>query len=176
LPDEALMTVEAGSLARGDLEETAYSLYTRYGIANLPEALSESTAPLADFDRRFLLSAAKARKTDDRTVQVDLFWQSGERMRPDEPLPVAFIHVVGPAGLLSQSDGPLGAGLWTARSWRPGLIIHEQRTISLPESFDPQQHRLLVGLYRPETLQRLPVVDTHGRPLADQAEIEVRQP
>jgi hypothetical protein len=175
LPGEAWISVEAGALARGDLEETAYSLYTRYGIKAKP-ALS---GPLANFDHRFLLRAAETKLIDDRTVQVGLSWQAGGQMRPDEPLPVTFVHVLGPAGLVAQSDALLAGGLWAADWWRPGLIVTERRTVQLPEPFDPRQHRLVVGLYDPETLQRLLVVDAGGRPLvdeADQAEIKVTEP
>jgi hypothetical protein len=168
LPNAALLTVKAGSLARGDLERSAYSLYTRYGIAALPG----STGFFADFDRQLVLTSAAAKQIDARTVQIDLYWQPGDRMRPAQPLPVAFVHVVGPAGLLAQSDEMIGGGLWAAGLWRPGLVVHEQRTISLPQPFDPQQQRLLVGLYHPETLQRLPVVGTHGQHVADEVEIE----
>lgn len=172
LPDAALVTAEAGGLARGDLEQTPYSLYTRYYV----QAAPEPSEPLANFDRQYWLRAAEATLMDEQTIQIELQWQADEALAADQPLPVAFVHVIRPAGLLAQSDVALAGGLWpggTADWWRPRLTIAEQRTLVLPEPFDPQQHRLLVGLYRPETLQRLPLV---GNSDADEIEIEVSVP
>jgi 4-amino-4-deoxy-L-arabinose transferase-like glycosyltransferase len=172
LPGEALITVEAGGLARGDLEETAYSLYTRYHVQAVPEMADQP----ANFDGQFLLRAVEARLVDDRTIEIDLQWEAAGGKRPTEPLPVAFVHLLGPAGLVAQSDRTIANGLWAAEWWRPGLVIGEQRRITLPEAFDPQQHRMVVGLYRPETLQRLPVINAQRRPVADEIEIEVIKP
>jgi hypothetical protein len=163
---ETVVRVEAGSLARGDLEQTAYSLYTRYALqqADVPPSM-----PLANFAGQFLLRAAEVNVIDEQTVQVELQWQLGAPLPAEQPLPIAYVHVAGSSGLLAQSDVTIASGLWPAGWWRPGLVVVEQRRLNLPEPFDPRQHDIRAGLYHPQTLERLPRSD---HPAADEVEIE----
>jgi hypothetical protein len=153
LPDAwappALVRVEPGPLARGDLEPAAYSLYTRYTVEVAP-----NDWPLAvDFDQTLWLRQASAEVKADGKVVVTLVWE-GERAVADSV--VAFVHLVGPDGLLTQLDAPPGQGRWSGNWWQPGLIMQERRILHLPRPFDPAQHQIQVGLYNALTGERLP--------------------
>ncbi|MFO7540321.1 MAG: hypothetical protein R6X32_19960, partial [Chloroflexota bacterium] len=106
----------------------------------------------------WLRQAAVTSLTGDRLV-VELVWEGETAVVP--PL-VAFVHLVGPAGIITQSDMPPGQGLWVDNWWQPGLALREQRTLQLPPSFDPSQHQIHVGLYHASTSERLSRLDDTG--------------
>ncbi len=159
----ALVAVEPGPPARGDLEPQPYSLYTRYTIT--PGAADGP--PAANFDGRFLLTAASAAQNAPDTLTVALEWQADAARPADEPPPQLFIHVIGPEGMLAQHDGALGRGLWPATGWRPLLRVGERHTLALPRPFDPATDTVVAGLYEPATGRRLPLLDGEGATLGD---------
>jgi 4-amino-4-deoxy-L-arabinose transferase-like glycosyltransferase len=154
LPDAlappVLVRVEPGPLARGDLEPEAYALYTRYTVEVAP-----TEWPLAvDFDQTLWLRQATVEVVAAGEVVVTLAWE-GETAVADTL--VAFVHLIGPDGLLvTQLDAPPGLGLWSGGWWQPGLVLQERRTLHLPRPFDPAQHQIQVGLYNALTGERLP--------------------
>lgn len=168
----AAIAVEAGPLARGDLEPEPYSLYTRYGVTP-----GETTDGLeANFANHFALRAATVELTRPETITLDLRWdkasmKTGAESSPHR-LPNLFIHVNDPEGVIAQYDGPLAGGLWPAGWWQSGLLIDESRAVELPISFDPARHTITIGLYWPDTGERLPVLDARGRLLGDQLVIQ----
>ncbi len=163
LPPRALVWVEAGPLARGDLEPEAYPLYATYRVHE-----AQPLPPQAIFGGLLQLQAAQA-VLYDGGVQVDLIWLAETAVVP--PL-TAFVHLVGPDGLVAQDDAPPASGLWPSDWWRPGLQLHERRTIPLPASFDPTVHYVLVGLYD-AAQTRLPLVDGNGRAAGDSWRVDI---
>ena len=159
----ALVAVEPGPLARGDLEPEPYALYTRYTIT--PGAAD--SPPAANFDNRFQLAAATTTRDAPDMLTVALEWQADAARPAAEPLPQLFIHVIGPEGTLAQYDGALGRGLWPATGWRPLLRVGERHTLALPRPFDPTTDTVVVGLYEPATGRRLPLLDGEGATLGD---------
>ncbi len=162
----ARVIIEPGPLARGDLEPEPYSLYTRYEIAPGSPAMAAS----ADFAGQFALRAA-ARLLAPDTLSVELLWEAAAERSPDEPLPQVFIHVTGPDGLLAQHDGPPADGLWPAGGWQPGLAVGRQYSLRLTRPFDPMRDQVEIGLYWPDTGERLPVVDARGQAVDDKVVI-----
>ena len=157
----ATVAVAPGPAARGDLEREAYSLYTRYVMTpGLP-------APTADFDGQFLLHAEPTQPAAGE-IAVDLTWEPAE---PPAALPNVFIHVTGPEGILAQYDGPVARGLWPLAAWQPGLAVAESHRLALPRPFDPASDALQIGLYWPDTGQRLAVVDASGAAVDDKVTI-----
>ncbi len=158
----AIVEIEAGPLARGDLEPEAYALYTRLAVR--PGATP--TESLADFAGRYTLRGAGYAPAAE-AIEVALQWEAQPGSELPETLPNLFIHVVGPEGIIGQHDGPLGGGLWPAALWRPGLVIGERQTISLSRPFDPARDQVQAGLYWLESGERLPVVDEGGAVIDD---------
>lgn len=159
LQPPARVSVAEGPPARGDLEPESYPLYVRYHV--VPGAVPEETA--ARFgDRLWLRSVAAA--VDEQTLHVDLQWETETAVSRRW---VAFVHVLGPDGLVAQSDRPPAYGHWLPQWWQPGIVVQDARTLALPVPFDPAQHQIVVGLYDPATAERLPVFTPDGRPVGD---------
>lgn len=159
LADAEMVMVRNGRLARGDLEPEPYPLYVHYASAPQPVA----STPV-NFDGRFWLQNSKVTQLDEQTIQVDLTWQKNGTELPNQ---VAFLHVLGGNGLISQNDAPPGGPYWFAHWWQPDQWVQERRILHLPQPFDPAQHTIRVGLYDPATLERLPALGPGGENLGD---------
>ncbi len=155
----ALVTPAWGSLARGDLEPEAYPLFARYAIEPPPD-----WPVLAEFGENLALRHVEMEMLPSGDVQVDVVW-AGETAVSDTL--TAFVHVLGPEGLIAQSDGPPGAGLWPADWWAVGLLLRDRRTITLPPDRADGPITLEIGWYDAATGARLPVQNAAGENLGD---------
>lgn len=163
-PPPVWVTVRTGPPARGDLEPAAYSLYVNYRSQPMP-----SSWPMtATFGETFWLRDSTAVLTAPDQLSVQLTWAAQTTVLP--PL-TAFVQVIGPDGVIGQLDLPPGGPLWVPTWWQPGVAVQETRVIPLSQPFDPTQHRVLVGLYDPATLERL-MIEEIG---SDAWAIEVQQ-
>lgn len=171
LPENGLIWTENGPLARGDLETEPYPLYAYYQVTpNLPDWPVQ-----ARFGDTLALHQPPSPNTpismpDPLAVQIDLIWSAGS---PLSPTASVFVHVVGPQGTIAQDDAPPGGGLWSANWWRPGLLLHDRRTISLPVPFDPAHHTIFVGIYDSVTGDRRPVTNAAGQVIGDRWELKI---
>jgi hypothetical protein len=153
LTSPALISAADSDLVYDELNNSAYQLFVRYDAEPLPEKLAK---PGLQFAEGMMLQGAEILELADGRLQVDVYWQSDRKL--EEEL-VVFVHVVGADGLLGQHDAPPAAGHWQASWWRPGQVIHDRHIVMLSEPFDAEQHRVLVGLYRAASGERLPVYD-----------------
>lgn len=149
LADAEVVAVENGRLARGDLELEPYPLYVRYTSEYAPD-----TRQVVTFGDAFRLQSWAVSLLEIQTLQIDLVWQKVEDRLPNQ---IAFVHLIGPEGLVTQVDAPPGGTYWFPHWWQQGQAVHEQRILTLPEPFDPSVHVIRVGLYDPITLDRLPI-------------------
>jgi hypothetical protein len=70
-----------------------------------------------------------------------------------------FVHLLDAGGqIVAQSDGGPREGAYPTSVWDVGEVIAEERLLSLPVGLQSGEYRLEVGLYLPETGERLPVV------------------
>lgn len=159
LADAEMVVVENGRLARGDLEPEPYPLYMRYASAARPAA-----GTVVNFGDRFWLQNGTVTQLDEQTLQVDLIWQKNGAELPNQ---VAFLHVLGANGLVTQNDAPPGGRYWFAHWWQAEQWVQEQRILHLQEPYDPARHTIRVGLYDPATLERLPILGPGGENLGD---------
>lgn len=167
-----VLTPTAGPLARGDLEPAPYSLYTEYAFTpgQLPATRADNFANL------FRLRDAQIMEPAPGDLVVTLHWdQPGSAPpvaeRPDT-MPTAFVHVVGPDGaVLAQNDAPLANGLWPAAWWATALAVTDTHTLHLPEPLDPASHRIVAGLYWPQSSERLPLLDSRYNTVDDQTTV-----
>ena len=135
LPTPSLIEARAGASEQGDLEPAPRQLY--YTVRSTPELPPARLS--ADFGPTVLMDG-EWRRQGNRAL-VRLVWRS------TGPLPTslsAFVHAVGPDGLLTQADGPPG-GLYPASLWRPGDAVAEERYLDLPENANLTEIR--IGLY-----------------------------
>jgi 4-amino-4-deoxy-L-arabinose transferase-like glycosyltransferase len=88
-------------------------------------------------------------------VPVDLRWQISAA--PGKDL-TTFVHLgdlTQPP--LAQADGPAIAGDYPSRFWEVGEVFNDQYTLPLPQDIPAGRYPVHVGLYDPDTGQRLPV-------------------
>jgi hypothetical protein len=126
---------------------------------------------LANFaDQVLLLDAAvptngQASVRPGGMVPVALRWQA---LRPMDEDYTVFVHLVGPDGQLhGQVDMWPVQGSFPTSRWTPGAEITDPYEVRLAPAAPPGQYRVEVGWYLLATMQRLPVVDASGRPVAD---------
>jgi hypothetical protein len=90
-------------------------------------------------------------------VELTLVWRAVQGDMPANY--TVLIHLEDEEGeIVAQGDGPPDNGFRLTTSWREGEVIVDRHTIELPAGLGPGSHRLWVGLYDPETGQRLPAV------------------
>ncbi len=127
----------------------------------LPTGLTIAVPMLATLgdEVRFLgyeLSADAVRAGEP--LSVTLYWQA---LRPMDVNYTVFLHLLDPTNeIVGQKDSmPADGGLPTA-AWQLGEVITDARTFLVDPAARPGSHVLEMGLYRLETLERLPVRDT----------------
>ncbi|RME82819.1 MAG: hypothetical protein D6775_09860, partial [Caldilineae bacterium] len=109
------------------------------------------------------------------TLAVDLTWRAVQQ--PDRDYQ-RFLQLLDARGQrVAGFDSAPRDGWWPTRLWEPGEHVPERVVISLPEDLAPGRYRLIVGFYRLDTLERLPVAGPAARVrdrAADLGEIRVR--
>ncbi len=160
LAGPAVVSGQTGSLAQGDLDPEPYPFYVRYEATKAPD---EST--LANFDNTIQLRGAEVSPLDGGRLQVDLRW-SITKEGIDRPL-TAFVHVVGPDGLIGQSDSVPSDGNWPVQWWREDLTVVDSHLLTLTVPYEREEHQILIGLYDAATQDHLAVLDDRGDPAGD---------
>ena len=103
------------------------------------------------------------------SVYIRLTWFS--RARPDFDYSV-FVHLVDAQGrLYRQIDGSPVSGFCPMSTWSPGKVVVDRYGLVLPDDCPTGVYHLIVGVYRWDTLERLPVVDAAGHKLGDAVEL-----
>jgi hypothetical protein len=69
--------------------------------------------------------------------------------------------------LISQRDGEPAGGLRPTSTWVVAETVPDRVGLLLPADTLPDEAELLVGMYDPTTLERLPVLDTNGQIVGD---------
>ncbi len=160
LPENSTLSVREGALERGDLETEARLLYVLFQAT--PH--SETGPPIATFGDNILLREADVEPAADGRLQVRFVL---ECRAPLEAAYTLTAQLLAPAGLIAQEDGPPAGGYYPTTAWRAGDRLVERRTLDLPIPYDPAQHNVILAIYDPDTMQRLPVTAPDGTPLGD---------
>jgi len=93
-------------------------------------------------------------------LTVTLYWRADEPPRGDY---VAFVHLLGDVDqLLAQHDGPPRYGRYPTLAWQLGDLIPDEHVLAIPSLAAGQRVRLVAGMYRADTLERLPVLGPDG--------------
>jgi hypothetical protein len=94
-----------------------------------------------------------------------LYWQAQGVVKDDYTV---FVHVVGPDGQMwGQRDAPSDNGAYPTRRWAAGEVVADPVRVALPADLPAGPLEVRVGMYRPDTGQRLPVLDAGGQPVDD---------
>lgn len=126
-----------------------------------------------------LLEQGNPRPED--VLVVELFWRP---LRQAERDLTVFVHLVGPARsdgspLWAQEDHLPQRGRTNTSSWPTGVLLRDAYQLVIPTDAPPAQYQLVVGLYDPETNQRITAIQNaavpyEGAALLDTFEIRAR--
>jgi hypothetical protein len=106
------------------------------------------------------------------TYRVFLFW----KVQSPPPFDFTqFVHIRNQAGeTVAQADFQPLRGEYPARYWRPGEVVVDVVDIPIPAGMAAGEYRVLAGLYRWDTLERLPVTnDTTGENAVELERVQV---
>jgi hypothetical protein len=178
--DEMDLRIPAEAQAPGILR-LQFALFNAYSgkFAQSTDAAGNPISPL--FDGATLLPStmparAPARVTFGNLVElqgidhgslqagtpftVTLHWQT---LAPAAQDFTVFVHVLNESGnMVAQNDSPPDAGQFPSTRWAKGVAFTEQRVLNLPPDAPAGVYRLSIGLYDPQTGERLPAVDAQG--------------
>ncbi len=162
LPRDRLIVVEEGAKERGDLESVARLLYITFATQSTDVVPRNVEAAWADGIKLLgynLLTWANE-------LQIDLYWQA---VQPISASYTVFCHALCGETLIGQHDGPPAQGYYPTDQWRVGDVVRDRHVVPLSAPYEDSTCRILVGLYRLETLQRLNLLDAFGRPSQETA-------
>jgi len=84
-----------------------------------------------------------------------------------------FVHVIGPDGRIwAQRDAPPDNGAYPSSRWAVGEVVADPVRVFLPSDLPDGALEIAVGMYRPDTGQRLSVLDDRGQPVGDKVVLE----
>lgn len=93
-------------------------------------------------------------------LTVTLYWRAEKHPQGDY---TAFVHLLDDAGqLLAQHDGPPRYGRYPTSAWQSGDVVPDEHVLEVLPLPAGQRVRLVAGMYRSDTLERLPVVGPDG--------------
>jgi len=148
----------------------------------LPPITVEGRPPAApgsyNFDDRILMVHATLKQHElspGGTLDLTVEWQCMQKMAEDYTL---FVQLLAPDGTLKgQIDVWPRNGTHPTGAWQAGESFVDTYTVLLNADAPPGTYRVVLGWYLLQTMQRLPVLDATGTPVADHvslAEIRVR--
>lgn len=160
LPLGATIAVREGAMERGDLEPEPRLLYVT--VLAIPGDQAPRNVG-AGFEEGIVLLGYEEDRTDDE-LRLRLFWGATGPIKADYTV---FVHVTRDGDLIAQDDAQPAGGHYSTSLWRPGDTVVDEHLLRLPEPFDPAAHRVIVGLYRLGTLERLKVLGQDGQVVGD---------
>lgn len=96
-------------------------------------------------------------------LHVVLYWRAAQKL---EKSYAVFVHLADASErVVAQQDRVPVAGTWPTPDWRPGELVVD--AYDLQATLAPGEYRVIVGMYDPETLQRVPAADANGVAQAD---------
>ena len=151
-PDSVIATVPIG--------EFTVTGWTRN--FNAPQPAAEIGANYSNLATLLGLDASTNTLAPGDTLSTQLYWQATAEFTDDY---TAFVQLIGPDGLLyGQVDQTPGAGQYPTTSWLPGEYITDSYTIPLASDAPPGNYQIAIGLYNPNTGERLPVTGPNCQP------------
>ena len=151
----------------------------RYSAQNGATVSQGETMPLwtAEFGGKvrllsYQLDASQVRAGGE--VSLTLYWQAVREM--DESYTV-FTHLVDDADQIwGQKDNPPASGTSLTSEWREGEVVEDSYLIPVQADAPQGTYRIKVGMYDPQTMQRLAASGKEGQVQGDSFLLEERIP
>ena len=97
------------------------------------------------------------------TIHLTLYWKAQEELNINYQV---FIHLLGPDGLVAQSD-KLNPGDFPTRRWPDDKYVRDEHQIVLPHDLQPGQYEVAVGAWVQSDGWRLPLLSEQGQQVGD---------
>ncbi len=117
--------------------------------------------PYYYFGDRIGLAAPPRLSMTDNTLNACFRWISLAGTSVDY---VAYVHLVTGENTDTLSDRQPKDGQYPTSAWLPGEVINDCVSIPIPGDI-PSGWKIAIGLYAPDSIQRLPVIDQQRIPL-----------
>jgi hypothetical protein len=123
--------------------------------------LSSAKSARANFADKVVLLGYEVNPASRSTeLLLTLYWRAEAPMAADYTV---FVHLLDAAGnVVAQGDAPPRAGRYPTHWWDPGEVVADRHTIQLPAGLLPGDYRLRIGLYNPDTGERIARSDATG--------------
>jgi hypothetical protein len=104
-------------------------------------------------------------KREDGKLRLGLHWQALRQMEGDYKV---FVHLFDPATevIVAQDDAMPRRNQYPTSWWAEGEVVSDEITLSLKD-LPPGSYRLALGIYDPQTMDRLAAVCPDGTPVAN---------
>jgi hypothetical protein len=118
----------------------------------------------AEFGENIQLLGYDLTSSDQNQLSITLYWTVSARVAENYKV---FIHCFDSQGrLITQDDTIPGSGAYPTEYWTRHEIVIDEHILNLPEGNKPDECNLKLGLYLPETAERLPA-SSNGSPVPD---------
>lgn len=135
------------------------AVYLDGGALVAGEPVAAGGAAISSLQHDIQLVASEVQPGDGQ-LAVRLGWTSDGGVPGDYTV---FVHLFDAAGnKVAQDDAPPRAGYWPTSRWRPGEKVESLHVLELPSDLPPGQYTVGVGMYDPQTGQRLAAYDAEG--------------
>lgn len=129
----------------------------------LPDTATPLDQPFGETTRLagFELDSQPVRPGDP--LRLALFWQTQPGARQPDDVTI-FVHLLDKdETVVAGHDSPPCDGTCPASTWRPGEVIRDEYRLNVPADLPPGEYLIEVGMYNPQTLERLPVPGSGDR-------------
>lgn len=98
-------------------------------------------------------------------LRLTLHWQAQERIEGEY---LVFVHLLNKEGFpASQDDSPPMRGLYPTIYWQKGEQVADEHRFQIADDAPPGRYLLEVGIYSPQSGERLAVLDESGEAIDD---------
>jgi hypothetical protein len=102
--------------------------------------------------------------TTGSELVVTLYWQA---LAGTDLSYKVFVHLIDEKGqAIAQYDGFPREWTYFTYLWQPGEVVKDEYRLVLDQDLNPGSYKLRVGLYHPDTGERLPIIQ-NGQPMED---------
>lgn len=141
--------------------------FLTYGV---PDAPLDAAAIAQPLDVSLGSEVALLGYTVHEKLRLTLYWQATSAIERDYKV---FVHLLNVQGdIIAQNDSEPVGGVRPTSSWTqldPEEIVIDNYGLAAPEESESASYVLAVGMYDPETGERLPAFDSSGQRLDDDA-------
>ncbi|MCB0163236.1 MAG: glycosyltransferase family 39 protein, partial [Anaerolineae bacterium] len=153
--------VDDAALARAFDQTAMPAAFARSARGSQPSDATFGSGALGPLVRLVGYDLDTRRAYPGGRVPVTLYWQTLAEFPAGYQI---FTHLESETGPVAQSDGVPVCWTYPTDTWRPGQIIADQHALSLSPDLQPGRYPLAIGLYLPDTFERLDLLDAAGNP------------